>query len=400
MLKKFFKEISYKKSYVLAFSGGLDSTVLLHMISLYIKKIKNNNNFFKKIFKFRAVYINHNICKESKYWSNHCHDQCLKYKVFFKSINIFISDFSEGIESSARRERYKALFSDLNPEEVLITAHHQDDQIETILLSLKRGSGPRGISGMQSIKKFDSHIIKRPLLHCKKEDIKLYAIKHNLNWIDDKSNLNIKFDRNFLRSEIIPLLKKRWPNIGNTISRSAKLCFDQEKLLNELLKDTLNSLVEKDKSLKFIELFKMSEIKRFAILRKWFCLNNFKMPSLSQLKHIWKNVIISKKDSKAEIKINNNIIKRFKKNLYFIPIYSKNHLKNIIFKTSLNHSKKIVLPYDLGTLITKPIMINENFIKKINFFYYNNKKKFIFLINLNYMKKMSFTVKLWILFIC
>lgn len=384
--KKILQHIKWHKSYVLAFSGGLDSTVLLNILSMYMHASKEK--LYKKSLKIRAVHINHGLHKKSSNWEKHCFLQCIKHKIPFQSIQIYIKDFSGGLEAAARRARYQALFNNLKSTEILLTAHHQNDQIETFFLLLKRGSGPRGLSGMQLHTKYRQNSIIRPLLLCNKSDIKLYAVQNKLEWIEDSSNTDIKYDRNFLRIKIIPVLLKRWPHLMNSISNSMKLCYDQEQLLYECLQESLNRLILDDGTLNFTEMLDMSKNKRYFILRSWFSKNYMHMPSIKQITYIWKNIILSKIDSQSELKIENTIIKRFKKNLYFVSNQLESPKKEIALSIKeIFHTKKICLPLDLGILFFKPIIFNEKLIKKLK---YLQEKNFL---NKNYENKLNFFFK-------
>ncbi|WP_184486931.1 tRNA lysidine(34) synthetase TilS [Wigglesworthia glossinidia] len=371
---------------MLAFSGGLDSTVLLNILSKCINTSKEK--LHKKTLKIRAIHINHGLHKQSSVWEKHCSLQCIKYQIPFKSIQISIKDFSGGLEAAARRARYQALFNNLKSSEILLTAHHQNDQIETFFLLLKRGSGPHGLSGMQLHTRYKKNNIFRPFLLFKKSDIKLYAVKNKLEWIEDSSNADIKYDRNFLRIKIIPVLLKRWPNLINSIANSMKLCYDQEQLLYECLQESLDHLILADGSLNFTEILHMSKIKRYFILRSWFSKNCMHMPSIKQITYIWKNIILSKIDAQSELKIEKKIVKRFKKNLYFVSDQLKSPKKEISLSVKeIFHTKKVYLPLDLGILFFKPIIFNEQLIKKLQ---YLKEKNFL---TKNYENTLSFFLK-------
>lgn len=339
-LKKINKIINFTQKILIGFSGGLDSTVLLHSL----KKIKENIN--KKI-QIRAVYIDHNLNQNSKKWKNHCKNICLKWNIKFFSKKIDIKNFKKyGIECTARNKRYKIFQNIVLPKEIIVTAQHLNDQIETFFLALKRGSGPKGLSSMPIIKPFFNTYLVRPLLYFDKKKIFYYAKKNSLIWIEDKSNKNIKYDRNFLRLNIIPKLHKRWPFFLNSVFRSCKLCADQEKLIKELLKKDLLKTINQNGSLKIEPLKKYSSIKRNAIIRQWFKLHKINMPSYSKVKQIWKEIVLAKENSKPEIILNNYIISRFKKNIWIFPKF--HNISKISLKWNIN--SPIELPDNLGNL--------------------------------------------------
>ena len=181
------------KNIVIALSGGIDSVVLLHFL---------NSHYPGNI---RAVHINHNLSKHSKDWSLFCKELCHKQDIEFKSIDINIKT-SSNVEENARKKRYNSLKSELSKNEVLCTAHHQEDQSETFLLQLFRGSGVAGLASMPKMKSFADTFLYRHFLNISKQLIVDYATKNNLDLVEDDSNINLNFKRNLLRLEFIPKL--------------------------------------------------------------------------------------------------------------------------------------------------------------------------------------------------
>ncbi|MGP1954842.1 MAG: tRNA lysidine(34) synthetase TilS, partial [Arsenophonus sp. NC-QC1-MAG3] len=249
-------------------------------------------------------------------------------------------------EAAARNARYQVFSEMLLPEEIIATAQHLDDQAETFLLALKRGSGPAGLSAMPiSIPFFDTYLI-RPLLSFSRQQLIVYAQKNMLSWIEDDSNKDQHYDRNFLRLTIMPRFNQRWPHFSLSVSRSASLCAEQESLLNELLQDYLSQLVIAEGALQLNVLSSYSEIKRNAILRRWLSLHRILMPSRVQLKQIWQDVICARPDAEPEfILANNNVIRRFKQQLWLLPQF--------------NDLTKICLVWQVPTTIKLPDNLGE-----------------------------------------
>ncbi|MCR3756432.1 MAG: tRNA(Ile)-lysidine synthetase [Candidatus Westeberhardia cardiocondylae] len=358
--------INNHKKILLAFSGGLDSTVLLNILI----KLQNKYKIYqkKKFFSLRAIHIHHGLHKKADNWALHCKNECIQKNIPINIIKIpkIISSTRKNIEAKMRNERYKILTKFLLPNEILVTAHHQDDQAETILLALKRGSGPNGIKSMSpDILFIKKNKLIRPLLNCSREKLEKYAKQHKLNWIQDESNLDINFDRNFLRINILPILKKRWPWFSNSAARTAQLCSNQEILLNELLQNILKKLIQKDGSIRFTKLITLSTIQRTALLRKW--ITNKKItPSKKQLECLWNNVVTSKRDSAPKFKLSNKFICRFQDRLYLISEKKINKNINNIILTWNKQDKKIKLPKNLGIIFRCSIKKNyENIIKNL-----------------------------------
>ncbi|QJC30415.1 tRNA lysidine(34) synthetase TilS [Enterobacteriaceae endosymbiont of Neohaemonia nigricornis] len=337
LITKNIQSILYKLQNILvAYSGGLDSSVLLYNLVKLRNKYPN--------ISLRAIHVNHNLTHQSKKWVNICFLECQKLNVIFLHKSIFCNNISN-IEEIARIKRYIVFQQVIKNHEFLVTAHHLNDQCETILLALKRGSGPKGLSGIPYQNIINNIKVFRPLLNISKHKILEYAIQNKLQWIDDPSNSNINYDRNFLRNIILPQINDRWSYFNKNIVRSAQLCQEQEKLLNEFLNPILVNLIQKDKSLFYIPLKYYSIYKRNSILRKWLEYNECVMPSRKVLFLIWKDIICCN-SPKSEILIKNKIICKYKSYLFCI--------NNDIFtdKTLLwfNIHKPLILPYKLGKL--------------------------------------------------
>ncbi|MCK5669303.1 MAG: tRNA lysidine(34) synthetase TilS, partial [Gammaproteobacteria bacterium] len=164
----------------IAYSGGLDSHVLLHVLA----SIQNEINP-----KLVAVHINHGISSDADLWGKHCQKTCQDHTIEFQTFSVDLSQKSDkGTEAFAREKRYEVLGGVMNSHDLLLTAHHMDDQLETILLQLLRGSGPDGLVGMPQAREFSKGILLRPLLDYSREQIHEYASSESLSWVEDESN--------------------------------------------------------------------------------------------------------------------------------------------------------------------------------------------------------------------
>ncbi|VFP84588.1 tRNA(Ile)-lysidine synthase [Candidatus Erwinia haradaeae] len=298
---------------MIAYSGGLDSTVLLHQLVI----LRQQN----PLLKVRAMHINHNLYHLSDSWAIYCKQQCEYWNIPLEVRTVQVNlQHKNGVEAAARQVRYQALYQNMQAKETLLTAQHQDDQSETFMLALKRGSGPTGLSGMASLQLHGTRRHIRPFLNINKLALKKWANQHKLSWIVDPSNNDKRYDRNFLRLKVMPLLNQRWPHFARAVSRSAQLCSDQEKLLDEYLIESLHMLLDSTQSLYLIPLHVMSKARRFALLRRWLKYHNSDMPSYDTLQHIWKQVACSRADANPRLKIGNNEVRRFCNRLYFLPI--------------------------------------------------------------------------------
>ena len=197
-LKRHIQAHNIKKICV-SLSGGVDSIVLLYALNQVVSK---------DIF-IRAIHINHNLVKDSHSWADFCKKTCdqIQIQIDIHSVKVNTTE-GFGIEAAARNARYQKLQRSIQEGEWLMTAHHQDDQLETILMRMARGTGVEGLQGIQKQFNFGRGNIIRPLLDVSKNEILGYARQKNLDWVEDTSNKETYFDRNFLRMKVIPTLKE------------------------------------------------------------------------------------------------------------------------------------------------------------------------------------------------
>ncbi|MCU4137101.1 tRNA lysidine(34) synthetase TilS [Buchnera aphidicola (Sitobion miscanthi)] len=328
-----------KQSFLIAYSGGLDSTVLLYQLIEISKKFYIN---------IRAIHINHNLTSLSRKWTEHCKKICDINHIPLIIENIEIDNKKNNLEEKLRIKRYNIIYNHLFSNEILLTGHHMNDQCETLILSLKRGSGPTGLSSMSFETLLGNKKIIRPFLKKTKKELLFWAKKKQLCWIEDFSNLNIDYDRNFIRKKIIPLLEKRWPYFLNNCFRTTKICQKETRLLNYFLHEKIHDYIQYDNSLN-IENFKNTtkEICT-ALIRHWISLKKIKMPSYKNIQCIYQQMIFSKTDASPKIILGKHEIRRYRKSLYFIKTQS--NLRNTLL---FWHNTKInlTLPNDLGNLI-------------------------------------------------
>lgn len=330
------------KSFVISYSGGLDSTVLLHQLIEIRKKIPQ--------IKIRAIHINHNINISSKKWVKHCEKTCQNYQVplIVKNININRKIHQKNIEEKLRIKRYTIIYQNLKTQETLLTGHHMNDQCETFFLSLKRGSGPTGLSSMSFKTLLGNKEIVRPFLEKTKKELKLWAKNNNLNWIEDFSNYDIYYDRNYIRYKVIPVLEEKWPFFLKNCLRTIKICREETNLLNDFLFEKMHNLIQFDYSLNINNFKNIKKEMCTAIIRRWIALQTKKNPSYKNIESIYYQTVYSKKDANPKIILQKNEIRRYKKSLYFIK--RTPFLKNtILFWHDTN--MKLNLPDNLGYLI-------------------------------------------------
>ncbi|MET6597613.1 tRNA lysidine(34) synthetase TilS [Citrobacter portucalensis] len=298
------------QSILVAFSGGLDSTVLLHQLVQWRAQHPE--------VALRAIHIHHGLSPHADSWVQHCESVCMQWLVPLVVERVHLEDDGLGIEAQARRARYQAFAQTLLPGEVLMTAQHLDDQCETFLLALKRGSGPAGLSAMGENTPFAGTQLIRPLLAQTREALETWARQHELCWIEDESNQDDTYDRNFLRLRVTPLLQQRWPHFAQAVARSAALCAEQESLLDELLASDLADCITVHGTLLLVPLMMMSDVRRAALLRRWLAGLNAPMPSRDGLERIWQEVALAREDASPCFRLGEYEVRRYQSQLWWV----------------------------------------------------------------------------------
>ncbi|MDD3380171.1 MAG: tRNA lysidine(34) synthetase TilS [Rugosibacter sp.] len=248
-----------KQELTVAFSGGLDSTVLLHSLVRFRQKLSaadaQRTVEFRSVSSVNAVHIHHGLSPNADLWAAHCVRTADNLGVSLTVVHVEVDASSgKGIEDAARKVRLSALLT--HASGLLCMAHHADDQAETVLHNLLRGTGLRGAAGMPVF----HHRIFRPFLGLRKEKLRAYAVKNKLQWIEDESNQDRYFTRNFIRHEVLPSLSERFPRCSEQISNAARRFSEAQLLLDEL------ALIDLGK-VQFIFPVEVSLIRRLSELR-------------------------------------------------------------------------------------------------------------------------------------
>ena len=305
----FLSKISTNK-FLIAFSGGLDSTVLLDC--LY--KISN-----KKELIIRSIHINHNLSNEADKYEDHCLKIANKYGIehLSKRINI---DGSSNIEEQCRQKRYQSITDIAHKDECILTAHHEDDQVETFFLRLIRGSGVRGLSSMKNKTMINDRIIGRPFLNISKKEIIDYQKRYNLEFISDKSNQDNKFDRNYLRNHVIPHIKKRWPSINKNITSNILIQDIQSKFTSDNIELVLPNYYAENKNELLVDKLNKEDFHiKVIIIHEWVFMLTQTILNLKQIKEILK-ILNTNNDSNPLFEFSSIIIK---KNKNFLSLSKK-----------------------------------------------------------------------------
>ncbi|WP_296264926.1 tRNA lysidine(34) synthetase TilS [Pseudomonas sp. UBA6562] len=215
-----------------AFSGGLDSTVLLHALHAYGQR--------HGAPPLCAVHVHHGLQAVADTWPDHCRQVCEHLGVELRVVRVQVES-GASLEQAARTARYAAFAEVLEEGAVLFTGQHRDDQAETLLLRLLRGAGVRGLTAMPAARRLGRGHLLRPLLDFSREQLREHAEQAGLVWIEDPSNDDVRFARNYLRGEVLPVLRRRWPQVGLSLARSAAHLGEAQDLLDELARDDLQT---------------------------------------------------------------------------------------------------------------------------------------------------------------
>lgn len=291
----------------LAYSGGLDSQVLLQLLS-------------QLPITLRAVYVDHGLQAASAQWAQHCEQSCEALGVPFQVVAVDASAAPrQSPEAAARQARYAALQSLMQPGDCLLTAHHQDDQGETLLLQLFRGAGIKGVAAMPFFKAWGKVYHARPLLDLERADLRSYAEAQGLRWVEDPSNEQSRYDRNYLRHHVMPLLKQRWPSVLHNLHRYASHQGESDQLLQQLAQLDLQAFPDHRDSLSIEALAKLDPLRQKNLLRYWLTLQGQPLPSAAILDEILKQVVQGSDDNRARVQWAGVEARHFQRRMYVIP---------------------------------------------------------------------------------
>jgi tRNA(Ile)-lysidine synthase len=295
------------------FSGGLDSTVLLHALVQLRLPVQ-----------LRALHINHQISPNADAWQTQCADFCVQLSIPFHTEKVRVENTGKGIEDAARMARYSVFEKNIAPNDYLLTAHHANDQAETLLLRLMRGTGPRGLAAMAQVRALGAGLLARPLLHFTRAELEDYAVAHQLRWVDDESNLDDDYDRNFLRNQVMPLLHSRWPEFKRKWQQTAELCAQQESVMEEIAREDLvraEPVFERvGQSIELNALLGLSPARKQNILRYWLRLINHTTPEQLHWQQIEQQIFGGREDAQTRVTWGNVALQTYRERLYALPL--------------------------------------------------------------------------------
>tara|TARA_B000000609_G_scaffold155637_1_gene146934 strand:- start:349 stop:1320 length:972 start_codon:yes stop_codon:yes gene_type:complete len=278
---------------IVGFSGGVDSTLVLAATNQFLEAHNKKNCL-------TALHVNHQTQTDSSSWQIHCEKFCKQHNINFSCESVKIKESGQGYEAAARSARLD-IFNAFDEATVIILGHHLDDQVETVFFRVLRGTGLKGLTGMQRHLKIKDKDFIRPLLHLTKEEIFKQATEYKLSFIEDQSNTDNAYSRNFLRNEIIPQISKRWPGAKKNTARMANLLAKQSSLYHRFLLERLANVCDED-GLLLDKLSELDYFERSEMIRIWLDQQSFASPNESQMKELEKSFFQSRQDAKPTIK--------------------------------------------------------------------------------------------------
>ncbi len=312
LLKERLDAFSDTRRFVVAYSGGADSHSLLHMlVSLGLPQ------------EILALHVNHALSANADYWQLHCESVCRDLNVNFCAEPARVQRDGSGLENAARQARYDIFAHHVGPGDVLLMAHHADDQIETFFLRFLRGAGVRGLGGMPEWRAIGDGCLFRPWLAYSRADIRTYAQEQGLVWIEDESNADVQFDRNYLREAVLPVLQARWPQAGLSIARSMAWCGEADAVGDELAEiDYFACYPHGERvgfSMAFAYLRGLSRARRRNVLRLWLMRYSVPLPGHRILDAIQEQVMDSRIDACPQVMWTGWQCRRYQGRLYVMP---------------------------------------------------------------------------------
>jgi len=342
-LLRVLQQLPTPSRYVLALSGGLDSMVLLHALSALRERLSAP---------VTAIHVDHQLQPDSAGWSRHCAQVCAGLEIPCEVVQIeLVRQPRTSLEAAARESRYQVMGDRLPADGMLLTAHQQDDQAETLLLQLLRGAGLDGLAAMPRLRRWRQGWLVRPLLDWPRESLAGYAKAHGLSWIEDPSNADPAFDRNYLRTLVMPLLRQRWQAVGANLARSARHCADAAHLLQEMGEEDLRACGAGLYRLDIAALQRLGRERRFHLLRCWIRRAGLPLPDAAMLERVVVELVPARADAAPLLHWPGTELRRYREALQLMPELPEAPLG---WQQQWDGSGELELPAGLGRLRLQP----------------------------------------------
>ncbi|WP_372926654.1 tRNA lysidine(34) synthetase TilS [Marinobacter sp.] len=299
-----------------ALSGGMDSVLLLHVAAA----------LYAGTGRLRAVHVNHQLQPNAGQTEVFCQQLCHRLGVPLDIRRVVVAagenggqSAGGGIEEAARNARYRVFQEVLAQDELLLVAHHGDDQAETVLFRLLRGTGVAGLGGMPGSRPLGRGFLYRPMLDFSRDELQARAIENGIDWVDDPSNTDERFDRNFLRLSVMPLLKARWPSLLSRVRHSADSCRESDELAGKLAELRWQECADDRGTLNVDALVKLSVAEQKNLLRWWIRHQDQEPPAMADWPQVLNDLLNSPQDREPEMRGPGFVVRRYRGRLYVVP---------------------------------------------------------------------------------
>lgn len=326
--------------YWVAFSGGLDSSALLHALAVQRNRLPTA---------LRALHLDHGLQAGSENWARHCRTVCraLQVPLVERALHLRMPN-GVSVEAEARKARLAAYRDIMRPGDLLLTAQHRDDQAETLLLQLLRGSGLSGLAAMPELLELPPGYLARPLLDFTRSEIRQYAERNRIDWVEDPSNLETGFDRNFLRHEVLPVLAQRWPGCAKTLSRSARHCAEAQDVIDLFAgREVARVQGSRPGTLSVSALSDLRPPLCRALLRYWIREAGFGLPNSGRLERVIHDVLPAAPDRSPMVHWPGAEVRRYRDDLFLLPPLPARPESKPLDGT---YKTRLALPKGLGVL--------------------------------------------------
>ena len=329
--------------YWAGFSGGLDSTVLVRALAQQKPQLGAE---------LHAVHVNHHLSPQSNDWQRHCQQVCAALQVPLECRSVTVGPVKgESLEAVAREQRYGVFRELMQKGDMLLLAQHCDDQMETFLLQALRGAGLRGLAAMPVLTALGHGYLARPLLAFTRDELHAWAGTQRLAWLEDPSNADVRFDRNYLRRQVIPLVRSRWPSAAETMTRSARHCAEALELLAAVAEEDWSRCADSEgRMLTVAALRGLGKPRAKNLLRYWLERLALPVPPARKLEQIFSEVLPARADRNPCVSWEGAEVHRYRSRLYGLPSFPEASMDEF----RLQPGGQQMLGLDLGTLRLVP----------------------------------------------
>lgn len=299
---------------VVGVSGGLDSMVLLHLLRTLASRHGRE---------LLAVHVHHGLSPHADHWVAHVTSVCSEWQIPLQVHRVAVERVAS-LEAAARVARYQAFSASVVESDALLLAQHEDDQAETLLFRLMRGAGVTGLGSMHEVGVLASPDnlavpLWRPLLGVARQSLLHYAQQHDLAWVDDESNHDARYARNFLRNDILPVLRQHWPAVTQVLAATAGRMQEADALLQEMAAGMAADCIDGQHRLLVPPVLALSAPRQRLLLRFWLQQQSFLLPDEAMLERIREDIMMAREDAAPRVRWNGCEIRRYRQHLYAMP---------------------------------------------------------------------------------